>query len=81
MFEGELWPGQVTKVSGNSIRVKCLEKDNQAGSTWRWPQKLDEADYDVTDVKQRINTPQCVPGASSLRNIVVKIPELAHIWK
>ena len=48
MYQGELWPGQVTQVksSGQIVMVKCLEKANASkGLTWKWPVKKDEHDY------------------------------------
>ena len=61
MYEGELWPGQVTQVKsgGQIITVKCLEKiDAPKGSTWKWSVKKDEHDYPICDVKQKIERPQ-----------------------
>ena len=61
MYEGELWPGQVTEVKsgGQIITVKCLEKiDAPKGSTWKWSVKKDEHDYPICDVKQKIERPQ-----------------------
>lgn len=79
-FEGELWPGQITKEnSNNTFRIRCYEKaEAPLGSTWRWPKRTDEQEYRMEEVIKKINTPEDVPG--TLRNLVVRIPELEHIW-
>ena len=76
MYEGGLWPGQVTQVkkNGQIIQVKCLEKAE--APTWKWPAKKDEHDYPICDIKEKIGTQQLLPGGR--RGITV--PELPHIW-
>ena len=81
MYEGGLWPGQVIQVkkNGQIIQVKCLEKaEAPTGSYWKWPAKKDEHEYPLCDIKQKINTPQLLPGGR--RGITFLVPELAHIW-
>ena len=34
-YEGELWPGQITKVEQDRVRVKCFQKAAAQGSIWR----------------------------------------------
>ena len=34
-YEGEHFPGQVTKVKKNMVSVKCYTKANKQGSVWR----------------------------------------------
>ena len=61
MYEGKLWPGQVTQIKsgGQIVMVKCLEKvGTPKGLTWKWPVKKDEHDYPICDVKQKIERPQ-----------------------
>ena len=53
-YEGELWPGQITKVEQDRVRVKCFQKATAQGSIWRWPDKPDERFYLIGDVKQEI---------------------------
>ena len=80
MYEGGLWPGQVTQVkkNGHIIQVKCLEKaEAPTGSYWKWPAKKDEHEYPLCDIKQKINTPQLLPGGR--HGITFLVPELAHI--
>ena len=40
-YEGELWPGQITKVEQDRVRVrvKLFQKAAAQGSIWRWPDK------------------------------------------
>ena len=40
--------------------------------------KPDEQDYHIMDLRHKMNTPD-VP-AGSIRNLVVPIPELYHVW-
>ena len=77
--EEALWPGKVTQVTlSDVVRIKCLEKAKVPGSTWRWPKRIDEQEYCIADVKQKIEIPEYVPG--SIHNLVVHAPELDHIW-
>ena len=78
-YEEELWPGQITKIISRSwIRVKYYKKATaHAGFTWRWPKKTDEQDYHIVGIRHKINTPEDVPG--SIRNLVVRIPELDNL--
>ena len=57
MYEGELWPGQTTKVQQDRLRVKCFQKAAAQGSIWRWPDKPDEGLYQIGDVEREIKTP------------------------
>ena len=50
-YEGELWPGQITKVEQDRVRVKCFQKAATQGSIWRWPDKPDERFYQIGDVE------------------------------
>ena len=50
-YEGELWPGQITKVEQDRVRVKFFQKAAAQGSTWRWPDKPDEGFYQTGDVE------------------------------
>ena len=38
----------------------------------------DEHDYPICDVKQKIETPQLLPGGQ--RGITFSVPEMSHIW-
>ena len=80
MYEGELWPGQITEVkNGQTVKVKCLQKaDALKGSTWKWPIKKDEHEYPLCDIRQKIEIPQLLPGGH--HRITFLVPELAHIW-
>ena len=33
-YEGELWPGQITKLEQDRVRVKCFQKATAQGSIW-----------------------------------------------
>ena len=54
-YEEKLWPGQITKIISSSlIQVKCYKKATApAGSTYRWPKKTDELDYNIMDIKYK----------------------------
>ena len=48
------------------------------GCTWKWLKGVHEEDYDITNVKERINIPEDVPWTT--KNLVVFISELEPIW-
>ena len=50
-YEGELWPGQITKVGKDRARVKCFQKAAAQKSVWRWPDKLNKGFYQIGDVE------------------------------
>ena len=35
-YEGELFPGEITEVYEDGVRVSCMEKSSSVGSTWRY---------------------------------------------
>ena len=83
-YEGELWPGQITKVEQDRVRVKCFQKAAAQGSIWRWPDKPDEGFYQIGDVEQEIETPLDIgSSSSSLRssNLLVRVAELDYLYK
>ena len=83
-YEGELWPGQITKVEQDRVRVKFFQKAATQGSTWRWPDKPDEGFYQTGDVEREIETPlDIASSSSSLRpsNILVRVAELDYLYK
>ena len=41
-YEGELFPGQVTKVYSQGVRVKSFKK---CAGRWTWSKQIDEIDY------------------------------------
>ena len=83
-YEGELWPGQITKVEQDRVRVKCFQKAAAQGSIWRWPDKPDEGFYQTGDVEREIETPlDIASSSSSLRpsNILSRVAELDYLYK
>ena len=80
MYEGELWPGQITEVkNGQTVKVKCLQKANgPKGSPWKWPIKKDKHECPLCDIRQKIEISQLLPGGR--RRITFFVLELAHIW-
>ena len=83
-YEGELWPGQVTKVEQDIVRVKCFQKAAAQASIWRGPHKPDEGFYQIGDVEQKIETPLDTRStSSSLRssNLLVRVAELDYLYK
>ena len=83
-YEGELWPGQITKVEQDRVRVKFFQKAAAQGSTWRWPDKPDVGFYQTGDVEREIETPlDIASSSSSLRpsNILVRVAELDYLYK
>ena len=45
---------------------------------WEIDSKKDKHDYPIYDVKQKIETPQLLPGGR--RGITFSVLELSHIW-
>ena len=83
-YEGELWPGQITKVEQDRVGVKCFQKAATQGSVWRWPDKPDEGFYQIGNVEQEIETPLDIgSSSSSLRssNFLVRVAELDYLYK
>ena len=83
-YEGELWPGQITKVEQDRVRVKCFQKAAAQGSIWRWPDKPGEGFYQNGDVEREIETPLDIGSSSNnLRssNLLVRVAELYYLYK
>ena len=83
-YEGELWPGQITKVEQDRVRVKCFQKAAAQGPVWRWPDKPDEGFYQIRDVEREIQTPLDIrSSSSSLRSskLLVRVAELDYLYK
>ena len=83
-YEGELWPGQITKVEQDRVRVKCFQKAAAQGSIWRWPDKPDEGFYQTGDIEREIETPLDIASSSSSfrpSNILVRVAELDYLYK
>ena len=82
-YEGELWPGQITKVEQDRVRVKCFQKAAAQGSIWRWPDKPDKGFYQIGDVKQEIETPLDIRSSSSRLRLsnLVRVSELDYLYK
>ena len=83
-YEGELWPGQITKVEQDRVRVKFFQKATAQGSIWRWPDKPDEGFYQTGDIEREIETPlDIASSSSSLRpsNILVRVAELDYLYR
>ena len=83
-YEGELWPGQITKVEQDRVRVKCFQKAAAQGSIWRWPDKPDEGFYQTGDVEREIETPLDIGSSSSSlssSNLLVRFAELYYLYK
>ena len=83
-YEGELWPGQITKVEQDRVRVKCFQKAAAQGSICRWPDKPDEKFYQIGYVEQVMETPlDTRSSSSSLRssNLLVRVAELDYLYR
>ena len=83
-YEGELWPGQITKVEQDRVRVKCFQKAAAQGANWRWPDKPDEEFHQIGDVEQEIETPLDIGSSSSSSrssNLLVRVAELDYLYK
>lgn len=72
-YEGELFPGQVTKVYSQGARVKALEK---CAGGWRWPKQVDEIDYLAQDIVQKIEFPEPINNRGTF-----KVKELESRWE
>ena len=78
-YRGELWPGQITKIEQDRVRVRCFQKAAAQESIWRWPEKPDEGFYQIEGVKREIEIPRDIGStSSSLRssNLLVRVAEL-----
>ena len=83
-YRGELWPGQITKIEQDRVRVNCFQKAAAQASIWRWPDKPDEGFHQIGDVKKQIKTPLNTGSSSSrLRssNLLVRVAELDYLYK
>ena len=83
-YEGELWPGQITKVQQDRVRVKCFQKAAAQGTNWRWPDKPDEEFHQIGDVEQEIETPLDIGSSSSSSrssDLLVRVAELDYLYK
>ena len=72
-YEGELFPGQVTKVYSMGARVKAMEK---CAGGWRWPKQVDEIDYLAQDIVQKIEFPEPINNWGTF-----KVKELESRWE
>ncbi len=72
-YEGELFPGQVTKVYSKGARVKAFEK---CAGGWRWPKHPDEIDYLPQDIIKKIPFPVPINNRGTF-----KIKELQSRWE
>ena len=77
-YEGELFPGKITKLVENGVKVSCMKKCLSAGSTWIWPKQIDEEDYPYCDIRFKNVTLNELPGTA--RKVEYDIAELDHIW-
>ena len=78
-WEGELYPGKVVgKPDSSNLTVKCLVPAGKPGSIWKWPDKEDVHDYELSDVTGAIGMPKLMPGTG--RRIEFEVPELAYKW-
>lgn len=72
-YEGELFPGQVTKVHSEGARVKVLQK---CAGGWRWPVHEDEIDYLPKDILRKITFPVPINNRGTFR-----VEELEKRWE
>ena len=63
-YEGELFPGQVTKVYSEGARIKVFQK---CAGGWRWPTKPDEIDYLPQDIIQKIPFPEPINNRGTFK--------------
>ena len=77
-YEGELFPGKVTKFAADGVRVSCMQKSTTFGSTWEWPNKIDETIYQLCDVKFINVCLNKVPG--TCQKVEYHVAELENVW-
>ena len=83
-YESELWPGQITKVEQDRVRVKCFQKAAAQGSIWRWPDKSDDGLYQTGDAEWEIETPLDIGSSSSSfrpSNLLVRVAKVDCLHK
>ena len=56
-YEGEHWPGVVTKICISGITVTCMSRN---GNYWKWPTQEDTLIYELSDDICKINQPKKV---------------------
>ena len=71
MYEGELFPGQVTVPKQRGCRIKSFIK---CGRNWKWPETSSEKFIWSKNIKKTISAPL------QLKKGVMKIPELKEHW-
>ena len=49
-FGGELWLGQLIKLTKSGAIVRCSQKAAVVASIWRWPEKPNEDEYGLEDI-------------------------------
>ena len=72
VYEGEFFPGKITRKKSNGAEVKCMQKCEKF---WKWPTRKDEMFYFRKDITMKIATPKKV------KKNVFAIPELEKRWK
>ncbi|XP_047989213.1 uncharacterized protein LOC125228613 [Leguminivora glycinivorella] len=72
MFEGEIFPGVITKISGKGPTISAMQRSLK---NWKWPKPKDEIMYKWADVLGGINVPKKVG-----RREFYSIPELDYLW-
>ena len=77
-YEGELFPGKITEVVEEGVKVSCMEKSSSVGSTWKWPAKMDEHVYPFCDVRFKNVSLNQLPGTA--RKVEFHVVELDNVW-
>ena len=83
-YEGELWTGQLINPTKSGVIISCLQKAPATSSIWGSPNKPDEKEHRMEDIRQEIETPSnCGCKNSSLRalNLLEHVPELGYLYK
>lgn len=69
-YEGERYPGRITKKTSDGFIVSAKQKTGKVGH-WKWPQKLDEIEYSLEEMVQEINPSQQMSSRG-----IFAVPEL-----
>ena len=65
MYDSKVFPGRVINIPDKTVlTVKCLTMVNlPTGTLWKWPNKDDVMDYDLSEIVRKISVPDLLPGS------------------
>ncbi len=52
-YEGSMFPGKIKVIKDKTVEVSVMQKSKKRG--WRWPEKKDQVEYELSEVVDEIN--------------------------